>query len=401
MYDVLEGVKVVELAAWLFAPSCGAILADWGADVIKIESPANGGDPYRGFFHIGPVSPTTELANRGKRSIALDLSRPEGRDVLVRLVAGADVFLTSFLPRVRAKLGVDVADIRAINPSIIYARASGYGTRGPDAETPGYDAAAVWARSGFSDFVTPAGATQPIPQPGGIGDCVGGMSGAGAIAAALFKRARTGLPSEVDMSLFHGGMWMNATVLMLEANAGPEGNPMHQIDRRLMRNPLSNTYKTKDDRWLWLGLIQPDLKWRSFCDQIGRRDLVDDPRFVDFNARMENNTELITLLDEIFASATLDEWRERFMTFDGVWAAHQSPAEVVQDRQAVANGYIVSAEQPGPPLRAVTSPAQFDGQPLTTVPRAPEHGQHTEEVLQDHGYSWEEIAALKEQGVIA
>ena len=400
VYDVLAGVKVVEVAAWLFAPSCGAVLADWGADVIKVEMPTNGGDPYRGFFHTGAVSPTIELANRGKRSVAVDLSTTAGHDVLLRLVADADVFVTSLLPASRSRLGVDLDDIRGANPSVIYVRASGYGPRGADAETPGYDAAVVWARSGFAAFLTPSDAPQPTPQPGGIGDCVGGLGGAGAVAAALYKRAATGRPSEVDISLLASGMWMNATILMLEGNAGPEGNPMRWPDRRDVRNPLSNGYKTKDGRWLSMVVIQPDPHWTSFCAHIGRPELAGDRRFADFEARMVHNTELIAILDEVFASATIDEWRERLRGFSGVWAVNQTPAEVVRDPQVRDNGYLVAGAEPGPPLWAVTSPAQFDGQAPTSVPRAPEHGQHTEEVLLACGYSWEDISALKEQGAV-
>jgi len=400
MYDVLAGVKVVEVSAWLFAPSCGAILADWGADVIKIEHVSSGGDPYRGFFHTGPVNPTIELANRGKRSVAVDVSTPGGHDVLLRLVADADVFVTSLLPGSRARLGIDVDDVRAVNPSIIYVRASGHGPQGPDAETPGYDAAVVWARAGFAAFLTPPDAPQPPPQPGGVGDCVGGLTGAAAIAAALFKRERTGQPSEVDISLLHGGVWMNATVLMMAANAGPEGSLMQLTSRREMRNPLCNTYKTKDDRWLAMVVIQPDPFWHTFCEHIDRPDLINDPRFVDFEARMANCTELIDLLDEVFGARTLDEWRDRLRTFEGVWAVNQLPDEVVEDPQVIANGYLVPGEEPGPPLTVVTAPAQFDGQRLTTLRRAPEHGQHTEEVLLACGYSWDDIAELKQQGAV-
>jgi len=399
-YDVLAGVKVVEVAAWLFAPSCGAILADWGADVLKIETPHHGGDPYRGYFHPGPVNPTIELANRGKRSVALDLSTAGGRDALLRFVADADVFVTSLLPGPRARLRIEVSDIRAVNPSIVYVRASGYGTRGPEAETPGYDAAASWARAGFADFLTPPDSSQPIPPPGGIGDCVGGLTGAGAVAAALYKRATTGAPVDVDVSLLHSGMWMNATVLMMQANAGPEGSQMRRMDRRASPNPLVNSYRTKDGRWLWMVVIQPDPHWRSFCEHIGRPELIAEPRFADFHARMEHNTELIEILDEVFASATLDEWRERLRTFSGVWDVNQTPQEVVDDQQARANAFVASGVEPGPPLTAVTSPAQFDNVVMTAVPRAPEHGQHTEEVLLEHGYTWDEISALRDQGAI-
>ena len=399
MYDVLNGVKVVEVASWLFAPSCGAILADWGADVIKVEPRKGGGDPYRGFFSAGSVNPVIELANRGKRGVALDLSSEAGREALLRIVAGADVFLTSLLPERRRQLAVDVADIRAVNESIIYVRASGYGPRGPNSGTGGFDVAAAWARSGLADYLTPPDAEAPTPPPGGFGDCVGGLSGAAAITAALFKRERTGTPAEIDVSLLHGAMWMGATLLMGEAN-GVDHFHAPEDGRKGLPNPLTNSYKTKDGRWLWMAVIQPDPWWRSFCEHIGRPELVEDPRFVDFEARRQNCRELIAILDEVFASHSLDEWRERLRSFDGVWDPCQTLGEVVRDPQVVANGYIAAGEEPGPALSVVASPAQFDGQPLATVRRAPEHGQHTEEVLLESGYSWEEISALKEDGAI-
>jgi crotonobetainyl-CoA:carnitine CoA-transferase CaiB-like acyl-CoA transferase len=287
-----------------------------------------------------------------------------------------------------------------VNPSLIYVRASGHGPRGPDAETPGYDAAVVWARSGFADFLTPPDSEQPPPQPGGVGDCVGGLSGAAAVAAALFKRERTGEPSEVDISLLHGGVWMAATLVMAAANAGPEGSVMRYVGRRGMRNPLCNTYKTKDGRWLAMVVIQPDPFWVSFCEHVDRGDLIDDPRFVDFEARMTNCTELIDILDEVFATRTLDEWRDRLQTFDGVWSVNQSPDEVADDPQVIANGYLVAGAEPGPPLSVVTAPAQFDNEPLTSSRRAPEHGQHTEEILLETGYTWDDIVELKQQGAI-
>lgn len=401
MYELLAGVRVVEVASWLFGPSCGAILADWGADVIKVERSTGGGDPYRGFFHSGAVNPTIELANRGKRSIGLDLSAPEGRDVLLRLVADADVFVTSLLPDSRSRLGVDVADIRSANPSIVYVRASGYGPVGPDARTPGYDAAAAWARVGFADYLTPPEASDPIQPPGGIGDCVGGLTGAGAVAAALYRRERTGVASEVDVSLLAGGLWMNATILMTYANPGPDGPAMRRrLDRRAARNPLSNNYKTKDGRWIALVVIQPDPHWESFCRHVDRPEWVQDPRFVDFHARAEHSGELVDLLDEAFQSRTVAEWCERLATFSGVWAVNQSPEEVLTDPQVLANGYLQPGQEPGPAMRAVSSPAQFDGRPLGPVPRAPEHGQHTEELLLEHGYSWAQITAMKDAGTI-
>ena len=401
MYDLLNGVRVVEVAAWLFAPSCGAILADWGADVIKVEPTTNGGDPYRGFFHNGPVNPTIELANRGKRSIAMDLSTPAGHEALLRLVADADVFVTSLLPGSRSRLGIEVADIRSANSSIVYVRASGYGPQGADAETPGYDAAAAWARVGFADFLTPPEASQPTQPPGGIGDCVGGLTGAGAVAAALFRRERTGVPAEVDLSLLASGLWMNATILMSNANPGPGGPVMHRRpEHRAVRNPLSNNYKTKDGRWIALVVIQPDPHWESFCRHVDHPEWIADPRFADFHARAAHNGELVDLLDEVFASRTVDEWRERLATFSGVWAVNQSAQEVLTDPQVLANGYLQPGLDPSPPLQVIASPAQFDRRPLGPVRRAPECGQHTEELLLESGYSWDQIIAMKEAGAI-
>ena len=399
-YDLLDGVRVVEVASWLFAPSCGAILADWGADVIKVEPTANGGDPYRGFFHTGPVNPTIELANRGKRSIAVNLSTEGGREVVTRLVSGADVFVTSLLPERRRRLGLDVGDLRAVNPDLIYVRASGYGPRGPDAEKPGFDAAAVWARPGFAAYLTPEGAASPIPPPGGIGDCVGGLSAAGAVAAALFKRERSGRPSEVDVSLLGTGIWMNATILMSQANPGPEGPIMRRRERRDSPNPLVNNYRTRDGRWIALVVIQPDPHWESFCSSIGREDLYDDSRFGDFAARREHGRELVALLDEEFGARTLDEWRDRLRPFTGVWAVNQSPDEVLADDQVLANGYLVPGRAPGPALTAVASPAQFGGRPSGPVPRAPQYGEHTEGLLLDAGYTWEQITQMKESGSV-
>lgn len=400
MYDILKGIKVVEVASWLFAPACGAVLADWGADVIKIESVRNGGDPYRGFFNTGTVNATLELANRGKRSVALDLASTEGRDTLLKIVADADVYVTSLLPSRRAKLGLDVGDIRAANPSIIFVRASGYGPRGPDAQTGGFDVAAAWARSGIAQFITPPNAEAPVPPPGGIGDCVGGLTGAGAVAGALFKRERSGEPSVIDVSLLHSSLWMSATVLSLLANAGDDGPRQVPVGRTNARNPLMNTYRTGDGRWLWMAVIQPDPKWPDFCHHIGRPDLLEDARFGDFHARMENSGELIRILDEVFASRSLEEWKQALETFDGVWDPVQTPEEVLSDPQVLANEFMATGEEPGPPLHVVSSPAQFDEKPLGTIRRAPEHGQHTEEVLLEAGCTWDEINALKERGAV-
>jgi crotonobetainyl-CoA:carnitine CoA-transferase CaiB-like acyl-CoA transferase len=221
---------------------------------------------------------------------------------------------------------------------------------------------------------------------------------AGAVAAALFKRERTGQPSVVDVSLLGTALWMNATVLMTHANPGPEGPAMAPRDRRQPRNPLTNSYKAKDGRWIALVVIHPDPHWRNFCEHIGRMDLFDDARFVDFEARMTNAHLLVTILDEEFLSRTSAEWRKRLKGFTGVWDVNQTPAEVTIDPQVLANGYVVPGQDPGPHLQAVASPVQFDEQPLGPVPRAPEYGAHTDNTLLDAGYPWDEIIAMKVAG---
>ncbi|WP_026239333.1 CaiB/BaiF CoA transferase family protein [Parafrankia discariae] len=399
MYDVLDGVRVVEVSAWLFAPTCGAILADWGADVVKIE-PVEGGDPYRGYFGTGRVAPTIELANHGKRSVAVDLRTEDGRGVLSKLVRDADVFVTSLLPESRQRLRIDLDDIRAENPNIIYARATGQGIRGPEAEVGGFDLASAWARSGIANYLTQPGATQPVRQPGGTGDCVGGLSLAGAVAAALYKRERTGIPSEIDTSLMHAGLWMFAVVLNMEANRDVGGVDMTRNSRTDMANPLVNSYRTKDDRWIWLVVIQPDPHWESLCEHVGRPELATDERFATFEARTRNHRECIRELDGAFASGTLNEWRQRLATFSGVWAVCQTVPEILSDPQVTANGYLSPIDGHGVEARSVTSPVQFDQTPLGPVRAAPEHGQQTEEILLEHDYSWDDIVALKNSGVI-
>jgi crotonobetainyl-CoA:carnitine CoA-transferase CaiB-like acyl-CoA transferase len=403
MQRVLEGVRVLEVAQWWFVPSAGAALADWGADVIKVEHPVTG-DPQRGLITSGLVPAggfnfMWEQPNRGKRSIGIDISQPGGLEILYKLAEKSDVFLTSFLPAARRRLGIDVDRIRARNPKIIYARGSGQGVRGPDAEKGGYDGASFWARGGLAEAFTYAVKTEtPVSQRPAFGDGIGGMTIAGGIAAALFRRERTGEPSVVDISLLATACW----VLAPDITAAPfiprfpSGG-----DRRQMPNPLVGQYKTKDERWLILIMLQPDRFWPDLCRHLGRADLIDDPRFRDAKVRFENRGACVDTLDAIFAEHTLDEWREKLDTLEGVWAPMQTPREIHDDRQVVANGYLPEVEgHGGERFRLAANPVQFGETPAQLGP-APEHGQHTEEILLDLlGLSWDEISAHKEAKAI-
>jgi crotonobetainyl-CoA:carnitine CoA-transferase CaiB-like acyl-CoA transferase len=400
----MDGVRVLEVAAWTFVPAAGAVLADWGADVIKVEHPVSG-DPQRGLISSGlipggpgAVNYIIEQPNRGKRSIAIDISTEDGLALLYRLVETSDVFLTHFLPQVRQKLRIDVEHIRAVNPNIIYARGSGQGPKGPDAEKGGYDGASYWARGGIAHALTPSDAEWPIGPRPAFGDLPGGMTIAGAIAAALFARERTGEAPLVDVSLLGFAMWTLSPDIVASKLYG--GDPLPKFDRKRAPNPLVGNYRTKDDRFLMLMMLQADKFWDEFCEHIGKPELATDPRFGDGLSRYENRGELVQIIDETLASRTLDEWREAFADMKGVWAPVQTALELHDDPQTVANGYVVQVDrEDGVSFPLVANPVQFDEQQVTLT-AAPEHGQHTEEILLELGYSWDDIIAHKESGAI-
>jgi crotonobetainyl-CoA:carnitine CoA-transferase CaiB-like acyl-CoA transferase len=400
MYDVLEGVKVIEVASWTFVPAAGRVLADWGADVIKIEHPRTG-DPQRGLFNAltdGPGSnPMMEVPNRGKRDLGLDISTPGGKELLLELVRSADVFLTSYLPPVRRKLGIDVEDIQSVNPRIIYARGTGQGRLGREAERGGFDLASAWARGGIANLMTPPKGGDPPFQPGSVGDLSGGLNLAGAIAAALFRRERTGNGGVVDVSLYSTAMWISSQSIV----GAPMGKPMRFMSRTSSLNPLVNFFPTKDDRWICLCFLQADRWWPDLARHLGRDELLDDERFVDMAARAKNNEALLAELDATFRTKTLEEWREILLTLEGVWAPVLSPLEIAEDPQAIDNGFVPEVEiGDGTTYRTVASPAQFDERLPSGWKRAPEHGENTEEILLELGLDWERIIALKDSGVV-
>lgn len=396
-----DGVRVIELAQWVFVPVAGALLADWGADVIRIER--LDGDPYRGLAtqgigtDSGGVNLSMALANRGKRSIAVDLQNDAGLAVLHELLASADVFLTSLRPAALDRLGLGGDTLRERYPSLIYARGHGFGMRGPDANQPGYDSSAFWARGGLAHILTPPDREYPITQRGAIGDRNAAMALAFGVSAALLKRTRSGVGAIVDVSLLATAMWTLSSDLLAALNGG-EVSPAS--GRGPQANPLIGTYRTKDDRHVQLMFLQADRHWPDFCKLVGHPELIEDPRFIDMSARRTNSAECIATLDGIFARQTLAEWMDLLAGIDAPWAPVQSVPELVEDPQVIANGYVGDVHlDDGRSYRLPAVPLQLDEQP-PPLRRAPEHGEDTELLLLDLGFDWDRIAALKDAGVI-
>jgi crotonobetainyl-CoA:carnitine CoA-transferase CaiB-like acyl-CoA transferase len=405
VYDVLAGVKVVEVGSFVFVPLASAVLADWGAEVIKLEHPQTG-DPYRGLVTAGMTSTVDgvdlsfQYANRGKRSIGLDLTNDRSREVLARLVGPADVFITNLLPRTRARLGIELDDIRAMNPNVVYVRGSGYGQHGPLAHTAALDGTAYWSRGGVAGALTPPGAERPLHQRPAFGDVMAAMTLAGGVAAALYRRSARNEPSVVDVALQNVGMWQVQRDILSAQFDGPE--PRERTISRAERNPMTGSYRTKDGRFILLAVVNPDPYWKEFCAAIDLPELATDERFVTMDARRRHGEECVAVLDRVFASRTYAEWCGALARFWGAWAPVQRPYDVRQDEHARRNGFFTQIDTGrAEPLDVVSSPVIFDEH---TEPRrasrAPEVGEHTEEILLELAYSWDEIVELKGEGAV-
>jgi crotonobetainyl-CoA:carnitine CoA-transferase CaiB-like acyl-CoA transferase len=383
------------------APTAGAVLADFGADVIKVE-PVTRGDSMRalsvggGSPAVNGVSLVIEQANRGKRSIGIDLRTPEGRGVLAELIRSADVVLTSFLPPLQEKYGLTYEALREINPSIILARASGLGRRGPDAERPGYDSTIYWARAGLGYSLTPhASPDMPRTRPG-FGDRAASMNLAFGIAAALFRRERTGAGGTVDVSLLGSALWQIANDV-----GYTHATKVENSRRRGVPNPMSYTYPTADGRAIALGMLQSDRFWPDLVTRLGREDLLTDPRFADSKARAANSKECVAELEATFGSQPLAVWLERLHGSDGPWEVVQSVQEVITDEMARDNHHLRTPRtRDADRVVVVAAPVEFDEDYAYELEPAPEHGANTEEILLELGKSWAEISELKDGGAV-
>ncbi len=405
MTAVMQGVRVLEVAEHTFVPAASALLADWGAEVIKIEH-VERGDAMRGLASSGlaimgtNVHVLLEHSNRGKQSLALDLTSEEGLDILYRLAATCDVFLTNKLPRVRAKLRIDLDDIRAHNPQIVYVSGTGQGERGPDADRGSYDSLAYWCRSGIAmGMKQPEYDYVPAPPAPAFGDSIGAMTIAGGIMGALFHRERTGEATTVDVSLLGIGMWSMGAALALSLQ--------HQVGwappppKAPSGNPLSATYTTKDGRYVAITCLQAAKYWPEVCGVIDRPDLATDERFGDAEAMKENSAVAAEALRDAFAQRDAGEWRARLADFSGQWAMVQDTLEAAADHQTVANGYVQDCETAdGLPFKLAAAPVQYGGEPAAPR-RAPEFNEHGDAILEGLGLDWDTIVDLKVRGVVA
>jgi crotonobetainyl-CoA:carnitine CoA-transferase CaiB-like acyl-CoA transferase len=405
MYQPLTGVKMLEVAQFTFTPAAGAVLTEWGADVIKVEH-AERGDAMRGLASTGAmalggdVHVLNEHSNRGKRSIGIDLTSPDGREVLYQLVRTCDVFLTNKLPSVLAKLKIDIADLRAHNPRLVYVRGTSFGARGPDADRGGYDMTAFWCRAGNAASGSPVELGGVLNQPGPAwGDSMGGMTIAGGIAAALLKRERTGEPSVVDVSLLAAGGWALSAGIALSLQTQ---TPLRTAlpSQPVGANPLVGVHRTKDGRYICLVMLQAAHYWNDFCHHIDRPDLIEDPRFDTARKLTANAGEAFEIIREAFLERTFAEWIERFQTLKGQWAPVQNSLEFRDDPQVRANGYMAATEtRKGIPFELVATPVQFDEKPSPTR-RAPEFNEHGEAILAELGLDVEQILELKMKGAV-
>ena len=398
----MQGVRVIEVAAWTFVPAAGAVLADWGADVIKVEHP-RAGDPQRGLAAGGllpdsGVNFMIEIPNRGKRSVGVDLATDAGRELLHQLVTDADIFLTNFLPGARRRLRIDVDDLRTVNPQLIYVRGSGNGARGPEAERGGYDATSYWARSSVASLVS-GDDEYPRNQPIAFGDIAGAQAIAGGIAAALYARAATGEPSVVDVSLLSYGLWNASPHIVLSRLLDLPGLPNRP--REQAPNPIVGAYLTADSRAVQLVMLQSDRYWVGLCEVLGRPELATDLRFVDAAARAKNCEACVAELDLEFGKRTLEDCVALLERQQGPWAIHRTPIEIFDDEQVRANGYVCTVEAAdGSEFELVANPVQFDEMP-PSLARAPEAGEHTEMILLERGSTWDQVAQWKDDEVIS
>jgi crotonobetainyl-CoA:carnitine CoA-transferase CaiB-like acyl-CoA transferase len=399
MSGILEGIRVISMGQVVAVPSASSVMADWGAEVIKLEPVY--GEMHRGTVRVHGADTTKvnwiiQVLNRNSKGLAVDLKQDQGREIIHKLIQNVDIFMCNYEAKSVKKLGLDYETLSAINPRLIYGFVSGYGTTGPDKDERGYDFTAGWARSGMMYLIGEPG-TPPPPQRAGMIDSMAGAYIVAGICAALRQRDKTGRGQKIEISLYHAAVW---TLCMDVQLAVAGGNPVKH-DRTKPTNPIWNSYRTSDNRWFWMAMLQSDLCWPDFCRAIDRPELEKDPRFDSADNRTKNSPELVRIIDKVLSSRTMAEWEKVFRANNVIYGRVQTPVEVTTDPQALANNFFGEVEYSNAgKIKLVTSPVIFSENPASLRTPAPEIGQHTEEILLELGYNWEDIGALKDKNVI-
>ncbi|KZD22677.1 CaiB/BaiF CoA transferase family protein [Tardiphaga robiniae] len=397
---LFKGLKVLDCASFIAAPAAATVLSDFGADVIKIEPPG-AGDPYRNLPNL-PGYPKSEhnyawmMESRNKKSLALDLAKPEGQAVLYKLIAEADVFITNFPPPVRKRLKIAYEDIAPLNERLIYACFTGYGDKGAEADKPGFDSTAWWARSGMMDLVRADEDTTPARSIAGMGDHPCAMALYGAIVTALYKRERTGKGCQVKSNLMANGVW-SSSVMAQAKLVGAKFEKRRSREEAL--NAVTNHYRCRDGRWIMLSLLAEERQWPAFTKCLGREDLRDDPRFATKPDRHARSVELIKILDEVFATRDLADWRERLDGNGLVFGFVGILDDIPNDQQMKDNDVLIPFE--GTDILTINSPIWIGGETKRKPHLPPSIGQHSDEILRAAGFDDAEIARLRATGAVA
>jgi crotonobetainyl-CoA:carnitine CoA-transferase CaiB-like acyl-CoA transferase len=404
MAGLLDGVKVIAFEQVVGVPASTAVLADWGADVVKIEPTR--GDWQRSLvsFNRGPlllhlekgdIEFHFEFLNRGKRSVALNLRTEKGREVLYKLLEDADIFVANYSLDVLKKYGLDYASLKDRFPGLVHCVLTGYGSKGPKANDRGYDYVAAWSYGGMMDLVSSGPDNPPPISRPGMMDIVASAHLTGGLLAALYHKQKTGKGQGLELSLYHTAAW----TLGLDIQTALFGHPQPRWDRKRAPNPMYTSYRCKD-RWCMMCHPTQDY-WAPFCRAIGRTEWINDSRYATMESRERHAEELIAQLDEILATRTWTEWEKEFRSNDLIVSGNQTIAEILKDEQAIVNNFYTDIEHPvAGKARLLNSPIQFSDTPAEITGAAPQIGAHTEEVLLATGYTWENLATLKEEGVI-
>jgi crotonobetainyl-CoA:carnitine CoA-transferase CaiB-like acyl-CoA transferase len=397
----LDGIRVIDFGIWVAAPATAGILADWGAEVVKVE-PLNG-DPMRGVLWEGlgsrrwqeqAMNPPFSIDNRGKRSISLNVAADKGRKIFMDLLNGADVLVTNLRPRALERLSLSYGDVASVNPRLVYCDITGYGSQSTEKNRATYDIGAFWSRAGVAATIAVKGESLPV-QPSGMGDHITAQGAAGAVCAALLARERSGSGQRVSCSIYRAGLY----ALSFDASLVLEGTRIEPRDRSLVANPLVNCYQAADGLWFWLLALQSDRHWVAFCSAIERPQLVQDERFSDIHARRKNTTELVRLLDEVFRQKTRHEWSRIFDETDVWWAPVQTLNDFPADPIASEAGVLTSMPEEED-KKTIAPVADFSRTPWRISRGPPAFSEHTEEILLELGYDWDQIVELKEANVV-